>query len=204
MREDPEFFANKTDVRVKDTQYLLDRLYTNLTEGIPGVRGKRLRVKGVGMFGHSLGGGTVAGLMCVDRRVGAGMTLDGGIDGDAAETGGFGAPFVFMGTPMHNLGTDKTWENLWGRLWGWRTAMVLAESTHGTYTDLGYLAEANGMPRGELEFMFGKIKPIRAVEVVRAYIRGFFDFALKGAEEGLLGGPTPEYPEISFQSWVAW
>lgn len=188
------------DVRVKDTQYTLDLLYTNLTRSIPGVR-RRLRIKGVGMLGHSFGGAAAANTMLVDGRVLGGLNLDGSIYGAAATTTeSLDGPFVFVGTPDHNLGSDETWSALWGKIKGWKRALVLARSTHGTFSDVGLLAGVLGMPESEVVEGFGTIDQGRANKVVRAYLRDFFEFLLGSGEEGLYEGPDEEYPEITFQS----
>lgn len=187
------------DVRVRDVQYVLDRLYSNLTRAIPGAS-RRLRVAKTGMFGYSFGGAAAANVMLVDARVRGGMNLDGGIYGAAGRADSLKGPFVLMGRPQHNVtGSDETWRTLWGRMGGWKRWVLLGGSTHATFSDEGLFAGVFGLPREAVEEKFGTIEPGRANEVVRAYVRGFFDLVLRGRDGGLYDGPSERYSEVTFE-----
>ncbi len=47
---------------------------------------------------------------------------------------------------------------------------------------------------------FGTIEGTRAVKILRAYVVAFFDQYLKGMDQPLLDGPSPDYPEVIIQS----
>jgi hypothetical protein len=52
---------------------------------------------------------------------------------------------------------------------------------------------------GELAGFFGKVTGERVMEVLRAYLGAFVEFALLGGEEGrLLAGESDEFPDVSF------
>lgn len=149
------------------------------------------------MFGHSFGGAAAANVMLADARFSGGLDMDGTVYGAAAESG-FDGPFVLMGVPEHNLDSDTTWSTLWENLRGWKRALVLAGAKHLTYSDVGLLARLfNTTLTGDVDV--GTIDPLRANQIQRTYIRAFFDYILKGKEEGVYDGPDAEYPEISFQ-----
>lgn len=46
----------------------------------------------------------------------------------------------------------------------------------------------------------GPIDPSRMAEITTAYTLAFFGKHLKGEASPLLDGPSPEYPEVEFQS----
>lgn len=199
--EDPATASKMLDIRVKDTIFTMDQLRGNLTKAIPGVR-RRLRVTETGMFGHSFGGATAAEVMRIDSRIRGGLDMDGTIYG-AVEHTGLRRPFALMGVPDHNLASDSTWISLWGMLRGWKRAMVLAGAQHFTYTDYPALVSVLGLESvftpEVIAGVVGTIDPIRANELLRVYIRSFFDFVLgEGSDE--IFEANPQYPEISFQT----
>lgn len=53
-------------------------------------------------------------------------------------------------------------------------------------------------PRAVVEEVVGTVTPTRAVAAVRAHVGSFFDRWLRGRDDHLLDGPSPEYPEIAF------
>lgn len=200
---DPEFFTKLQGIRVDDALFALQLLHYNLTSCIPGVR-SRLRIDDTGMFGHSMGGATAAEVMWHDSRITGGINLDGQMGGEGLGSD-LARPFLLMGTPDHNRTNDVTWATFWEHQSGWKRALVLADSKHLTYSDFSVLAEAfpgagSAFTPEELAAMFGTINARRANLLQRVYILGFFQFALRGAEESLFGGPDVWYPEISFQN----
>ncbi len=46
----------------------------------------------------------------------------------------------------------------------------------------------------------GRVEPARAVQITNAYTLAFFDHYLKGIEQPLLGGPSPDYPEVQIEA----
>jgi alpha-beta hydrolase superfamily lysophospholipase len=81
----PDVAAQSVAVRVADTRFVLNTLRALNAGGNPdaehrplpnGLRGA-LNLSVVGMFGHSLGGATAAEAMFEDRRIKAGVNLDG-------------------------------------------------------------------------------------------------------------------------------
>ena len=49
-----------------------------------------------------------------------------------------------------------------------------------------------------LSDVLGTVEGKRAIDVLSAYIVAFLDMVLKGKGEGLLAGPSVEYPDIQF------
>ena len=82
--------------------------------------------------------------------------------------------------------------------------LALANSEHSTFTDLEELetelAPALGVPPDQVTSALGTISPKTAVTDERTYIRAFFDKYLRHHDNHLLDGPSPRFPDISFES----
>ncbi|MFG3530007.1 hypothetical protein ACGF8B_25105 [Streptomyces sp. NPDC047917] len=87
-----------------------------------------------------LGGDTAAETMAEDRRILAGVNLDGGINGAIATTGP-DRPFLLMGNAGHGRDNDPSWAEFWSHLRGRRLDLRLRRCGHRTYTDLSPLAQ---------------------------------------------------------------
>ncbi len=192
-------------VRVADTRFTLGRLGAlnrghnpdaerrSLPKGLAGA----LDLTRVGMFGVSLGGATAAETMLVDRRIRAGVNLDGTIFGRVV-TAGLDRPFLQFGSEPDDGEADETWNAFWARLRGPRLEIQLTGSKHLSFTDLHTLLQQSGQSAAELEPVFGTIDGRRSIIVQRAYVLAFFDRYLCHGPGHLLDGPSPRYPELVF------
>lgn len=207
-----EVHAKSLKVRQADTRFVLNEL-TKLNAGknpdaehrtLPrGLQGA-LNLSKTGMFGHSVGGDTAAEVMAEDRRVRAGVDLDGSINGPAAATG-LDRPFMLMGNATHGRDNDPTWKEFWPNLRGWRLDLRLSDSAHQTYTDMPPLVQQlkKAVPLSPevvegLNSTYGTIPADRAIAAQRAYLDAFFDLHLRHRDGHLLSGPSPKFPEITF------
>lgn len=200
--EDLTYVSKVLNARVGDATFVIDGLRGNLTKSIPGVR-TRLRITEIGMFGHSFGGAASAETMRINNQIRGGLNMDGTIYGDSPNTG-LGRPFALMGVPSHNLSSDTTWSSFWAKLRGWKKALVLVGAEHLAYSDYSVLISLLSLetvltPEG-VKAVIGTIDGKQANEVVRVYIRAFFDFVLGEGSDELFEEPDPQYPEISFQT----
>jgi predicted dienelactone hydrolase len=180
-------------VRVADVGFVLDRLSALNRRG-PFAR--RLDLSRIGMVGHSLGGATAAATMLVDRRVRAGVFLDGTPLG-AVVRRGLRRPFMLMNS-QGTFERDSDRQAFWARLRGPRFNFVLTGAGHYAFTDLAALAPRFGpdIPPGLAAFPTGEIGAERAVAAVRAYVRAFFARFLRERPAPLLDSPSPAYPEV--------
>jgi dienelactone hydrolase len=221
-------FKRAIDARVADTRLVLDRL-AELDRGrnpdadrrrLPrGLRGA-LDLRHLGMFGYSYGGYTAGETMVNDRRIDAGVNLDGamahgfGVSEDwpylpgEVVTRGLDRPFMLFGNARHNhLSTDPppagdpSWREFWSNQRGWKLDITLRQSEHGSFSDLQIggpqIARALALPPGTFEPFIGTIDPDRSIAAQRAYVAAFFDLHLRHRDYQLLG-PSPAYPEIEF------
>ena len=69
--------------------------------------------------------------------------------------------------------------------------VMIAGTTHGSFDDLKLMPFATR--RSE------SIEPVRALAVTKAYVKAFFSQHLKGETSSLLGGSSPDYPEVTFE-----
>jgi hypothetical protein len=216
-------------VRIADTRFVLDELAKLASGGNPDAEhrtlpkglGAALDLKKVGMFGHSLGGATAAKAMAADRRIGAGINLDGsmflanpaqhqdirGLSAQLARQLG-GRAFMTMTHQGHDTHDDPSLAGFWSNLKGWRLLLTMRNAQHYTYTDLeeivSQLLSAGIVPhqltRERAAQVIGTVQPSRAVAAERAYIAAFFDLHLRGLHRAskLLAGPSPDHPEIQF------
>ncbi|WLQ49986.1 esterase [Streptomyces poriferorum] len=199
-------------VRVADTRFVLDRLpELNRTRF-----GDVLDLRRIGMFGHSAGGFTTAQAMHDDRRIRAGINMDGQMDyvGGALPDGsrlstvaleGLDRPLLLMGTESEGSGDYRqqpSWAAFWRNTRGWKANVTLTGSRHASYTDaqvlLPQLARQGAEPGDGLTAAVGTVRPDRAAAAGRAYVTSFFGRWLRGHDDHLLDGPSGRFPEMVF------
>ncbi|WP_309058240.1 alpha/beta hydrolase, partial [Streptomyces sp.] len=108
-----------TGARAADTRFLLDRL----TGPRPAWRyASAIDPTRIGMAGHSVGGAAAVPAMAADRRIDAGVNMDGTF-WDAPPADGLGGrPFLFLGTDEFHRpgGGDTSWDTTWAGVRGER------------------------------------------------------------------------------------
>jgi predicted dienelactone hydrolase len=205
----PEVFEKAVAVRVADTRFVLDRLAA-LNAGrnpdaeqrpLPaGLRGA-LDLSRVGMFGHSLGGATAAQAMYEDRRIKAGVNLDGTMAGAVVDAG-LDRPFMLVAAQNHGRDTDPSWARFWVNLRGWRLNLRLTGAGHNSFSDvqvlIPQLAGVLHLPPEVVQQLIGTVDPHRSVLIQRAYLTAFFDLHLLHRDGRLLTCPSPRFPEMQF------
>ncbi|MEU8702091.1 esterase [Streptomyces sp. NPDC048680] len=199
-------------VRVADTRFVLDRLpELNRTRF-----GDVLDLRRTGMFGHSAGGFTAAQTMHDDRRIRAGINMDGEMDyvGGELPDGsrlstvareGLDRPLLLMGTAGKGSGDYRqqpSWAAFWKNTRGWKANVTLTGSRHASYTDaqvlLPQLARQGAEPDDGRAEAIGTVRPERASAASRAYAASFFGLWLRGHDDHLLDGPSARFPEMVF------
>jgi dienelactone hydrolase len=165
--------------RVQDLQFVLRHLGT-----MP--RGPVADLTRIASMGHSLGGSTSAALMRIDRRIVAGIDLDGSIFGPAAKRG-VPRPFLFLGEG----GLDSSVRGLLTHSSGARFGLNIAGLQHMSFSDVPVLSPA--------ALRFGKWHPsARDIIIERTYVRAFLDRYLLGISAPLLDESVPHDPRVSF------
>src|SRR4029077_6654636 len=87
---------------------------------------------------HSLGGATAAATMFVDRRLDAGLDMDGFLFGKVAVTG-LKKPFMLFSADPGFRHTPNL-ARFWSELKGPRYAVAFAGAAHFAFSDLVFLA----------------------------------------------------------------
>ncbi len=181
-----------TEGRAKDLSYVLDRL----TGGQAAWRHTRMiDADRIGAGGHSIGGAAALAAMTSDRRVRAGLNMDGHFHTEP--TGLKGRPFLMLGTEaQHTPGVEDgvNWDETWQGLDGWKRWLTVRGSGHFTFTDLPVLTGQAGVVDPQVP-----LSGERSERVTRAYVAAFFDRHLRGTPRPLLDGPSPEHPEVTFR-----
>ena len=172
-------------VRVADVRFVVDVL-TAIDEGrnpdaerhpLPGHIAGALDLRRIGMFGHSLGGATAAQVMRTDKRIRAGLSLDGPIPG-AQRTACIEQPIMLIRSvspPIERL-TIPSWTTATHSLCGWHLSVSLNGSGHNDFTDLTVFARqlALGQPQ-RAAWSLGSVDARKAVAFERTYIVAFFE-----------------------------
>ena len=166
-----------------DALFVLDRL-----SGLPGGLSRALDLRRIGMFGWSKGASATARVLLQDRRVRAGLSLDGPMEPAAA--GELDRPFMLM-TAEFPRDTDPNVAAFWDQLTGWRLTVQAAGAAHQSYVDYAVLLPQVGQQVGTLD-------PRRAVRIQQAYPLAFFDLHLRGRRSRLLDGPSRLFPEVAY------
>jgi predicted dienelactone hydrolase len=204
-------------LRTQDIRFILDRLpQINQHALLAGA----LDLQRVGIFGHSFGGAAAAEACAVDRRLKAGMNMDGLLFGSAARHGA-APPFFFMqsdysrptaaelqstdGEFRRSRQTDE-WgyqqRDRWFHKWGGENLTILG-SAHMNFSDVPL--------KSRIKNGGGAISPDLAMQIINAYTVAFFDRELKGKQSSLFSDTTANvdrlrsgspFPEAIFEQYL--
>ncbi|MGW2254820.1 alpha/beta hydrolase family protein [Kitasatospora sp. NPDC001660] len=180
--------------RAKDVSFVVDQL----TGHHPAWRLARLIDRDrIGMAGHSIGGASALTAMAEDRRILAGVNMDGTFFPPVPADELKGRAFLLLGKQSnHSAGGGDT---SWGQTWaGWdcyKPWLAVAGTAHASFTDVPILATEAGLPLPPGV----TTSPERGMQLTREYVGAFFDQTLKGLHQPLLDGPSPVNPEVAFQ-----
>ncbi|MFD9949228.1 alpha/beta hydrolase family protein [Nonomuraea sp. NPDC059023] len=200
-----KLLARHSQARLADMRFVLGRVAalagggrlgteTRLPDGLRGAPD----LSRVGALGQSLGGSVAAQLVHDDRRVDAGVNLDGGYVGRVAKTG-VGRPFLQLAAEAHTRESEPSWKSFWRASTGWKRELRFAGAAHGSFTDLQAMLPkiAETVPKVPVADFVGTIDPRRSVAAQRAYVAAFFDLHLKNRPTRLFEAPSPQHPDVS-------
>uniref|UniRef100_UPI0021BFBC6F alpha/beta hydrolase family protein n=1 Tax=Frankia gtarii TaxID=2950102 RepID=UPI0021BFBC6F len=201
LRTDADFRAASRG-RATDLSFVLDRL----TGPHPAWRGAAvIDATRVAAVGHSLGGSAAASLLRHDRRVRAGVDLDGTL-GEPVGAGGFGGrAFLLLGATADHPGTggpataddDPSWVQAWARLGPPRLWLDVDGADHFSFTDDPVLADQIPLPATvQAPAPAPALTGRQALAITRAYVGAFVERWLGGRAQPLLDGPSRAYPQV--------
>ncbi|MFI6124147.1 alpha/beta hydrolase family protein [Streptomyces sp. NPDC051064] len=180
--------------RASDLSFVLDRL----TGHRPAWKNSRVIDPGrVAVAGHSIGGSAAASAMLTDPRFDAGINMDGTFQERVPASGLDARPFMMLGTASFHFpgGEDKSWDEGYQRLDGWKRWLGVEGSGHSSFTDVPVLEDRMGVTLDPSV----TLSTDRQVRITRDYVGAFLDQHLRGRPQRLLDGPTPGNPEVVFQ-----
>jgi predicted dienelactone hydrolase len=177
--------------RALDIDFVLDEL----TDGRLWRHGPTVDARHIAVVGHSIGGSAAAAAIVDDRRVDAGVNMDGTFQVDFPETG-MDRPFLMLGSASHEPGaSDSTdWPDNRDRLGATGLWLQVPTAGHVSFTDQLMFLDQLGVP-----LPGGVVGGERGVEITNAYVGAFLDRHLRGRAAPLLDGPAAEYPEVEFR-----
>jgi dienelactone hydrolase len=177
--------------RVADNEVVLAQLTRLASDAGSRFRGN-LDLERLAFAGGSLGGVTAAEAMRLNPRIVAGINLDGSMFGAVAEAG-LDRPFMLLGTAE----ADETWPAFIEHT---PSAVVLAVEgmAHGNFSDWPTLTTFRPSTEPREPYQVGPLDPARSSEIQATYIVAFLDKHLRDINTGLLDGPSPSYPEVTF------
>ncbi|BAZ26223.1 hypothetical protein NIES4073_71290 [Kalymmatonema gypsitolerans NIES-4073] len=197
-------FNQAVEIRAKDVSFVLNELNRLNIKDAQGLFSGRLDLNRVGIFGHSLGGDTAIEAVWRDRRLKAGINMDGGSYGKLLGSGNndrLDSPFLLM---SHD-GSDDALQSFYQRLRTNAYSVTLKGSKHNTFIDFGVILpafSANSTTQAEspIKQAIGSIQPQRAAKIINAYTLAFFNKYLKNQREALLDRASSDYPEVLLES----
>ncbi|MFD5091423.1 alpha/beta hydrolase family protein [Amycolatopsis thailandensis] len=152
--------------RAIDTTFVVDTLLKDQRWSID--------AKKIGMAGHSAGGSATAASMVADRRIKAGVNVDGPFFGTVS----LDRPFLLMSSPTGKKYYGASWDETWPRLTGPKKDLPVENSGHSSVTDAAILIDQMGLrarlPKEEVERQYGSIDSREALRIFRDELTGFF------------------------------
>ncbi|GAA1966661.1 alpha/beta hydrolase [Amycolatopsis minnesotensis] len=147
----------------------------------------------IGLVGQSVGGNAAPLAMLADRRIRAGVNLDGRFWSPLPESG-VDRPILLLGRESAHTptGPDPTWPESWPKLHGWKRWLSVDGAAHTGFTDNIALMDQAGVTKP------GTMPGARSMELTRAYVAAFLDLHLRGRPQPLLDGPVATNPEVRF------
>jgi hypothetical protein len=180
LKESPKYWA-------EDISFFLDQIKgINESNGI--LKGK-MDIDRIGAFGMSMGGMATSDLCMYDKRVKAGISMDGGLYGSILE-GKLNVPFLFLNSRRYNgygdLFKGKSNKDCY--------ALAIKNADHYNFSDNSLYPSPN------ISFLLGPIDGKRALDITDAIVLSFFDKYLKLDSEIDLLKEAAKFPEIEISS----
>ena len=207
-------------VRVADTRFVIDQLAALHTgrnpaaghRALPAGLAGAMDLNRIGMFGVSAGGFTALQAMDEDRRITAGINIDGTVESPFLRDGmsiapvfarGLDRPFLLMGDPQTNHHSVPSWTSLWNHSNSWHADLTLnGASGENSYKDAVWLipqiARQIGLPDSFVTRAIGTVDPAGAVPAEQAYLSAFFGRFPRGQDNHLLDSRSQHHPQFAF------
>ena len=176
LTESPKYWA-------EDISFFMDRLENMNNENK--ILKDKLNLDRIGVFGMSLGGMATSEICLTDKRVKAGINIDGGLFGTLVNVK-HQTPFMFLNSRRF-LGYGK---------------LFIGESTVDCYSlsvkdsDHYNFSDYSVYPVPSVSFLLGTIDGEKTIEIMNVIVLAFFDKYLKENNDINLTEQAKIYPEI--------
>ncbi|MGW3045843.1 alpha/beta hydrolase [Kitasatospora sp. NPDC001159] len=190
-RDQPDVFRTMVDARIADLHFVLGCLRRTADLPLPPGLAATLDLRRLGVYGHSAGATAVSEVLREDRRIRAGINLEGYLDFPSGEL----LPVAAQGTdrPLLLLGSaefarrremDRSWSALLARSGRTVRRALVADADHWVFTDFAAVLpqlQAAGLITAERRnAVIGSVPPAVSVPEVRRTVRRFFARHLAG------------------------
>ena len=143
----------------------------------------------IGVLGHSFGGAAAAESLLHEKKVVAGINLDGSFFGQVVEKG-TRKPILILAHDGKNQTTDPSWAAIWPQLKGWKKEVMMKAFAHYTFSDLPIIVDTlgirDGLPNQVVGELLGSVAGSEADRDVHKYVLAFFDISLKNKRSTVL------------------
>jgi hypothetical protein len=95
------------------------------------------------------------------------------------------------------------WAVFWQTHNGWKLQLEVENTTHVSFTDDPILAKTGGLDVNKIPQLaeaIGTIDGLRILEILKAYVGAFLEFATTGREREILKKPSKKYPDVLFRN----
>jgi hypothetical protein len=176
LKEGPKYWA-------EDISFFLNQLQD--INGDNEIFKGKLNLEKIGVFGMSMGGIATNEICITDRRIKAGINVDGGLFGSTSNNK-IQIPFMFLNSKRFlgygNLFTSKSTMDCY--------SLSVKNSDHYNFTDYSIYPVPFATP------LMGKIDGNKIIEIINVSVLAFFDKYLKEIEDIDLVQKAKEYSEI--------
>jgi len=159
----------------------------------------RFNLQRVGLVGISTGGGAIVWVCSLDPRCKSGIAMDGWFEPlpETVISEPLRQPFMFMQseTKMWEVDNQPRLEKLYQGVGADAYHLKFAGVLHRDFGDYPLVTPLSGLLPER-----GSLNGERTVQITDAYLLAYFNKYLKGQPSPLLTGPSPDYPEVQFES----
>lgn len=179
------------DARINDTLHFIS-VFPDLVQSI----GARWNTSVYGDFGHSLGGAAAIGAAYESEKLVSVLNMDGSNwgRGNSSISADLSKPASLLGSEFHGLQSDLSWDRFAAQQTGSPFLWATVNGTeHVDWSDATFWKTFD-----EAFTSLGPIDGVRMVEIMRRYVRAWFDLTLLGWEEPLLEESSDLFPEVNY------
>ena len=181
LKESPKYWA-------EDISFTIDQLKDINSEN--NILKNKLDLDKIGVFGMSMGGIASSEICLTDKRIKAGISIEGGLLGSLLTDMKLQQPFLFLnGKKFLGYGELYTGKSLTDCY-----SMSVKNADHYNFTDYSIY------PYPLAKSLMGTIDGNRIIEITNVIIRAFFDKYLKENKEIDLIVEAKKYPEIEIDT----